>query len=77
MRPPLRTVRHPVPDRGRSPEPCPIVGAGSGVHASRASGPAAGLLQLRLQVAGLADVNSDAVAHSGWSMKGLRLPWKL
>ena len=94
MRPPLRTVRHPMPEQvglrvfasGRqgccrqycgNPHPAPIVGAGSGVRASRAWGPAGAVLQLRLQVAGLAEVNSDAVAHSGWSMNGLRLPWKL
>ena len=29
------------------------------------------------QVAGLAEVNRPGVAHSGWSMNGLRLPWKL
>ena len=33
--------------------------------------------QFSWQVAGLAEVNSALVAHSGWSMNGLRLPWKL
>ena len=33
--------------------------------------------QFRMQVPGLAEVNSALVAHSGWSMNGLRLPWKL
>lgn len=33
--------------------------------------------QFSVQVAGLAEVNSALVAHSGWSMNGLRLPWKL
>jgi integron integrase len=33
--------------------------------------------QFSVQVPGLAEVNSALVAHSGWSMNGLRLPWKL
>jgi hypothetical protein len=33
--------------------------------------------QFNWQLAGLLDVNSALVPHSGWSMNGLRLPWKL
>mgnify|MGYP006160738333 CR=1 FL=1 len=33
--------------------------------------------QLSWQLAGLLEVNSAGLAHSGWSMNGLRLPWKL
>ncbi len=33
--------------------------------------------QFNWQLAGFAEVNKASLAHSGWSMKGLRLPWKL
>ncbi|MBH1824784.1 PEP-CTERM sorting domain-containing protein, partial [Stenotrophomonas maltophilia] len=70
---------------GGQPEPAGIVGllaglllGGGGVRTRRRPWTAALRGQLASwQVAGLAEVNRPGVAHSGWSMNGLRLPWKL
>ena len=62
--------------RTTSPRHVVVIGGGPGGLTAAETAALRGQLA-SWQVAGLAEVNRPGVAHSGWSMNGLRLPWKL